>query len=92
METVRYFIFLGPQITAYTDYSHEIKRHIHLGRKAMVYIDSVLKSRDITLPMKVCIVKLNIFPVLMCNVRVGPYRRLGTEELMFLDCGVRENS
>ena len=61
VETVKDFIFLGSKITADSDYSHEIKRHLHLGRKAMTDLDSVLKSRDITLPTKVCIVIAMIF-------------------------------
>ena len=65
METVTDFIFLGFKITADVDYSHEIKRHLLLGRKAMTNLDSILKSRDITLPAKVCIVKAMVFPVVM---------------------------
>ena len=65
METVTDFIFLGSKITADGDCSHEIKRHLLLGRKAMTNIDSVLKSRDITLPTKVHIVKAMVFPVVM---------------------------
>jgi len=61
METVTDFIFLGSKITADGDCSHEIKRHLPLGRKAMTNLDSMLKSRDITLPTKVCIVKTVIF-------------------------------
>ena len=63
METVTDFIFLGSKITAESDCSHKIKRCLLLGRKAMTNIDSILKSRDITLPAKVCIVKAMIFPV-----------------------------
>ena len=63
METVTDFIFLGSKITAIGDCSHEIKRHLLLGRKATTNLDSVLKSRDITLPTKVCIVKATFFPV-----------------------------
>ena len=59
------FIFLGSKITADGDYSHEIKRHLLLGRKAMTNLDSVLKSRDITLPTKVHIVKSIVFPIVM---------------------------
>ena len=59
------FIFLGSKITADGDYSHEIKRHLLLGRKAMTNLDSLLKSRDITLPTKVCLVKTMVFPVVM---------------------------
>ena len=62
-ETVADFIFLGSKITADGDCSHEIKRHLLLGRKAMTKIDSILKSRDITLPIKVCLVKAMVFPV-----------------------------
>ena len=65
METVRDFIFSGSKITADGDCSHEIKRHLLLGRKAMTNLDSILKSRDITLPTKVCIVKVMLFPVVM---------------------------
>ena len=64
-ETVRDFIFLGSKITAEGDCSHEIKRHLLLGRKAMTKLDSLLKSRDITLPAKVCLVKAMVFPVVM---------------------------
>ena len=65
MEIVRDFIFLGSKITADGDYSHEIKRHLLLGRKARTNLDSILKSRDITLPKKVHLVKAMVFPVVM---------------------------
>ena len=65
METVRDFIFLGSKITADGDYSHEIKRCLLLGRKTMTNLDSMLKSRDITLPTKICIVKAMVFPLVM---------------------------
>ena len=65
METVTDFIFLSSEITADSDCSHEIKRHLPLGRKAMTNLDSILKSRDITLLTKVCIVKAMIFPVVI---------------------------
>ena len=65
METVTEFTFLGSQITAYGDCSHEIKRHLLLGRKAMTNLDSLLKSRDITLPTKVRLVRAMVFPVVM---------------------------
>ena len=65
VETVTDFIFLGSKITADGDCSHEIKRHLLLGRKAMTNIDSVLKSREITLPIKICLVKAMVFPVVM---------------------------
>ena len=63
MGTVRDFIFLGSKITADGDCSHEIKRHLLLGRKAMTNLDSILKNRDITLPTKVCLVKTRVFPL-----------------------------
>ena len=63
VKKVRDFIFLGSKITADGDCSHEIKRHLLLGRKAMANLDSILKSRDITLPTKVCLVKAMVFPV-----------------------------
>ena len=65
METVRDFIFLGSKITADGDCSHEIKRHLLFGRKAMTNLDSILKSRDITLPTKVRLVEATVFPVVM---------------------------
>ena len=65
METVADFIFLGSKITADIDCSHEIKRHLLLGRKVMTNLDSLLKSRDISLPTKVCLVKAMVFSVIM---------------------------
>ena len=65
METVRHFIFLSSKITADGDCSHEIKRHWFLGRKAMTNLDSIFKSRDITLPTKVHLVKAMVFPVVI---------------------------
>ena len=64
-ETVREFIFWGSKITADDDCSQEIKRHLLLGKKAMTNLDSILKSRDITLPIKICLVKATVFPVVM---------------------------
>ena len=86
-ETVTDFIFLDSKITADGDCSHKIKRHLLLERKAMTNIDSILRSRDITLPTKVHIVKAMIFPVVMYDVRVGPQRRLSAKELILSDCG-----
>ena len=71
METVTDFLFLGSKITADGDCSHEIKRRLLLGRKAMTNLDSILKSRDITLPTQVRIVKGMVFPVVMLDMRVG---------------------
>ena len=65
METMRDFIFFGSKITAEGDSSHKIKRHLLLGRKVMTNLDSMLKSRDITLPTKICIVKDMVFPLVM---------------------------
>ena len=65
VETMADFIFVGSKITADGDCSHEIKRHLLLGRKVMTNLDSILKSRDITLPTKVCLVKAMVFPVVM---------------------------
>ena len=64
-ETVSDFIFLGSKITADGDYSHEIKRRLLLGRKVMTNLDSIFRSKDITLPTKVCLVKAMVFPVVM---------------------------
>ena len=89
METVADFIFLGSKITADGDCSREIKIRLLLGRKVMTNLDSILKSRDITLATKVHLVKAMVFPV---DVRVELRRRLSAEELMFLNCGVGEDS
>ena len=70
METVTSFIFLGSKITTDGDCSHEIKRCLLIGRKAMTKLDSILKSRDITLPTKVCLVKAMVFPVVTYGLRV----------------------
>ena len=72
METMTDFIFLGSKITAGSDCSHEIKRHLLLGRNVMTNLDSILKSRDITLPTKVHIAKAMAFPVSSTDVNVGP--------------------
>ena len=71
MEIMTDFIFLGSKITADGDCSHEIRRHLLLGRKAMTNLDSILKSRDIILPTKVHLVKAMVFPVLCMDVTVG---------------------
>ena len=91
VETGIGFIFLGSKITAHGDCSHEIKRHWLLGRKATINLDSILKSKDITLPTKAHLVKAMVFPVVM-DVRVGLQRKLSAEELMLLNCGVGEDS
>ena len=86
VETVADFIFLGLKITADGDCSHEIKRHLLLGRKVMINLDSILKSRDITLSTKVCLVKAMVFPVVMygCEswpVKKAEHRRIDAFEL-----------
>ena len=91
METMTIFIFLGSKITADGDCSHEIKRCLLLGRKAMTNLDSVLKSRDITLPTEVHFVKAMACPVVIYGCESWAIK-LTTEELMLLDCGVREHS
>ena len=92
VETVADFIFWGSKITADSDCSHEIKRCLLLGRKAMTKLDSMLKSRDITLPTKVCLVKAMVFPVVMYGCESWTIKKLSTEELMLLNCRVGENS
>ena len=86
------FIFLGSKITADGDCSHEIKRHLLLGRKVMTNVDKTLKSRDITLPTKFCLVKLWFFQWSCMDVRVGLQRKLSAEELMLLNCGIGKDS
>ena len=71
VETLRNFIFSGSKITTVGDYSHEIKRWLLLGRKVMTNLDSILKSRDITLPAMVQLIKVMVFPVVTVDVRVG---------------------
>ena len=92
MEAVTDFIFLSSKITADGDCSHEIKRHLSLGRKAMTNLDSILKSRDITLSINVCLVKAMVFPVVMYGCESWTIKKLSAEELMLLNCGVEEYS
>ena len=80
------------QITADGDCSHEIKRRLLLGRKLMTNLDSIFKSKDITFPTKVRLVKAMVFPVSCMDVRVGLWRRLRAKVLMLLNCGVGEDS
>ena len=91
IETVTDFIFLGSKITEDGDCSHEIKRHLLLGRKAMTKPDSILKSRDITLPAKVRLVKAMVFPVVMYRCDSWTIK-LSTKELMLLNFGVGKDS
>ena len=92
METVSDFIFLGSKITADGDCSHEIKRRLLFGRKVMTNLDSILKSRDTTLPTKVRIVKAMVFPVVMYGRESWIVKKASAEELMLLNCGVGEDS
>ena len=92
VETVSDFIFLGSKITADGDYSHEIKRRLLLGRKVMTNLDSIFKSRDITLSTKVHLVKAMIFPVVVYGCESWTVKKLSAEELMLLNCGVGEDS
>ena len=92
METVTDLIFLGSKITADGDYSHEIKRCLLLGKKAMTNLDSILQSRDITWPTKVCLIKAMVFPVVKYGCESWTIRRLSTEELMLSNSGVGEAS
>ena len=92
METMRDFIFLASKIIVDGDCSHEIKTHLFLGRKAMTNQDSILKSRDITLPTKVHLVKDMVFPVITYGCENWSIKKLNAEELMLLNCGVGEDS
>ena len=83
---------MPPKITADGDCSHEIKRHLLLGRKVMTNLDSILKSRDITLPTKVRLVKATVFPVVMYGCDSWTIRKAESQRLMLLNCGVGEDS
>ena len=91
METVRDFIFGGSKITADGNCSHEIKRHLLLGRKAMTNLDSILKSRDITLPRKVRLVKAMVYPVVTYGCESWTIKKAEHQRLMLLNCGVGED-
>ena len=85
------FIFLGSKIITDGDCSHEIKRRLLLGRKVMTNLDSILKSRDITLPTKVHLVKDMVFPVVMYGCESWTVKKASAKELMLLNCGVGED-
>ena len=89
-ETVSDFIFSGSKITADGDCSHKIKRRLLLGRKVMINLDSIFKSREITLPTKVRLVKAMVFPVVIYGCESWTVKK--AEELMHLNCGVGEDS
>ena len=92
VETVAEFIFLGSKVTADGDCSHEIKRHLLLGRKVMTNLDRILKSRDITLSTKVRLVKVIVFPVVMYGCESWTIKKDERQRLMLLNCGVGEDS
>ena len=92
VETVSDFTFGGSKISADGDCSNEIKSSLLLGRKVMTNLDSIFKSRDITLPTKFHLVKAMVFPVVMYRCESWIIRRLSTKELMLLNCGIGEDS
>ena len=92
METVTDLFGGGSKITADGDCSHEIKRHLLLGRKVMTNLESILKSRDITLPTKVRLVKVMVFPVVMYGCESWNINKAEHRKLMLLNCGVGEDS
>ena len=100
-ETVTDFIFLGSKITAHGDYSHEIKRHFLLQRKVLTNLDSIFKSRDITLPKKVCLVKAMVSPVVIYGCKSWTIKKAKgkkkkpkerKQKTMLLNCDVGEDS
>ena len=92
MEKVSDFIFLGSKITAEGDCSHEIKRHLLLGRKVMSNLDSIFKSRDITLSTRVHLVKAMVFPVVIYGGESWTIKKAEGQKMMLLNCGVGEDS
>ena len=92
VETMRHFIFGGFRITADGDSSHEIKRRLLLGRKVMTNPNSIFKSRDITLPTKVCLVKAIIFPVVMNGCESWATKKAECRRMMLLNYSVEEDS
>ena len=92
VETVSDFIFGGSQITADGDFSHKIKRCLLLGRKILINLDSIFKSRDITLPTKVHLVKAMVFPMVMYGYESWTVKKAEHQRMMLLNCGVGEDS
>ena len=92
MEVLTDFLFLGSKITADGDCSHEIRRRLHLGRKSIINLHSVLKSRDITLLTKVHIVMVMVFPVITYGCESWTVKRQSAKELMPSNCGAGEDS
>ena len=91
-ETVSDFIFGGSKITADGDCSHEIRRHLLLGRKVMTNIDSILKNRDITLPTKVCLAKAIVFPMVMYGCQSWTVKKAERRRIDAFELGVGEDS
>ena len=92
VETVKEFILGVSKITTDGDCSHEIKRYLLLGRKVMTNLGSILKSRDIIWPTKVCLIKAMVFPVVMYGCESWNIRKAEHQEVMLLNCGVAEDS
>ena len=92
VETVSDFILGGSKITADGDCSHEIKRRLLFGRKVMTNLDTILKSRDITLPTKICLVKVMVFPVVMYGCESWTVKKAECRRIDVLNCGVGEDS
>ena len=92
METLTDFIFLGSKISADGDCSHEIKRHLFLGRKVTTNLDSIFKSRDVTLPTKVHLVKATVFSVVMYGCESWTIKKAEHRRIELLKCGVGEDS
>ena len=92
VETVSDFILRGSEITADGDCSHEFKGHLLLGRKSLTNLDTILKSRDITLPTKVCLVKATVFAVVMYGCESWTIKKAERRRMMLLNCGVGEDS
>ena len=92
METVTDFIFSGSKVTVDGDCSHEIKRGLLLGRKVMTNPDSILKSRDVTLPTKVLLVKAMVFPIVIYGCESWTLKKAESQRIILLNCGVGEDS
>ena len=92
METVRHFILGGSKITADGDCTHEIKRHLFLGRSAMTNLDSIIKSRDLTLPTKVCLVKTMVFPVVIYGYESWTIKKAEHQRIEAFEPGVGGDS
>ena len=92
MKTVTDFIFLGSKLTEYSDYSHESKRRLFLGRETMTNLDSILKSREIIFLTKVCLVKAMVFPVVMYACENWTIKKAEGQRIDAFNCGVGEDS